>query len=119
VDVQEKMVRGLQKRARKAGLADRITTRVCPPDSLGLQEFKTRVDFALAFAVLHEMPSTPAFFREVAAAMKPGGLCLVAEPRGHVTVEDFQSTLSHAVEKGFSVVAAPEIVWSHTALLKI
>ncbi len=118
VDLQEEMIQGLKKRARKAGVADRIVTRLSPPDSFGLMEFKAEVDFALAFAVLHELAGIRPFFGELAPAMKPGGVCLVAEPRGHVTLDEFHATLSTAVEKGFSVVASPQIVWSHTALLK-
>lgn len=118
VDMQEEMIRGLQKRARNSGVADRIIPRLCSPESLGLHEFKSAVDFTLAFAVLHELPGIPAFFAEVAAAMKPGGVCLIAEPRGHVSAEGFNATLSAAVEKGFSATAGPEIAWSHTALLK-
>ncbi len=119
VDVQKKMLQGLQRKARRSGLADRIIPRLSLPESLGLQDFTRAVDFALAFAVIHELPGIPAFFAELAPAMKPGGVCLIAEPRGHVTVEEFNSTLAAAVEKGFSAVAGPEIAWSHTAVLTI
>ena len=47
----------------------------------------------LAFAMVHEMPSAEAFFREARAALKPGGLMLLAEPAGHVKPEGFQIEL--------------------------
>ena len=40
VDAQENMLVSLQKRARKAGLADRIIPHLCPRDSLFLDAFE-------------------------------------------------------------------------------
>ena len=60
VDLQEKMIRSLQRRAQKAGLADRIETRICSSTSLGIDDLAGSVDVALAFAVLHEMPDSKA-----------------------------------------------------------
>jgi len=117
VDLQEKMLRSLRKRALKAGLADRIIPRLCGNDSLGLHEFEGKIDFALAFAVIHEVPDTRGFFGEISRAMKTVSKCLVAEPKAHVSAEDFEATLSIAEEKGFQVVDRPPVVWSHSALL--
>jgi len=55
VDVQERMLNILQNRAQKAQLAERIVTRGCEPISLGLADFYGQIDFALAFAVVHEV----------------------------------------------------------------
>ncbi len=118
VEIQEKMIRALQKRALKAGVSDRIITRMSTRDSLGLNEFKDKLDFAVAFAVVHEVPNVPAFFGEVWTAMKAGGRCLVAEPAGHVSLERFKATVAIAEDKGFVAVATPEIVWSHAVLLE-
>jgi tRNA A58 N-methylase Trm61 len=43
VDVQPQMIAGLRRRARKAGLLDRIDTRVVPPTSMGLDDVKGAV----------------------------------------------------------------------------
>lgn len=117
VDIQKKMLRSLHKRVLKAGVADRIITRICDRNSLGLNEFDNKIDFALAFAVVHEVPDVPAFFGELSKAVKSGGRCLVAEPKGRVSLEKFEATLSIADDKGFLVVAKPKIVRSHAALL--
>jgi len=118
VDVQEAMLRTLTKRARNAGLADCILTRVCPPESLGVDDLAASVDFALLFAVVHEVPDAGALFRDVAAALKSGGRCLVSEPRGHVTRDVFGEMLAAAAAVGLFAIATPKIAWSHSALLE-
>ena len=118
VDVQEAMLRTLTKRARNAGLADCILTRVCPPESLGVDDLAASVDFALLFAMVHEVPDAGALFRDVAAALKSGGRCLVSEPRGHVTRDVFGEMLAAAAAVGLFAIATPKIAWSYSALLE-
>jgi len=118
VDVQEKMLGVLQNRARKEQLAERIITRVCEPTSLGLDDFYGLVDFALAFAVVHEVPDPPKLFMEVASLLKPNGYCLVTEPKGHTSVQDFEEALAAARDCGLTAVSRPKINWSRAALLR-
>ena len=61
VDLQERMIRSLRKRAARAGLADRIEMRVCSKQSLGTGDLAGAVDFALAFAVVHEVGYSEGF----------------------------------------------------------
>ncbi len=117
VDVQEKMLRALERRARTAGLADRIVTRLCTPTSLCLDDLDGRVDFALAFAVVHEVPDRARLFAEFSAALTPGGCCLIAEPRGHVKLREFEESLAIAGKQGLSRADSLDIPWSHAALL--
>ena len=117
VDLQGKMLRSLRKRAMKAGVAERIIPRLCGKDSLSLREFEGKIDFALAFALVHELPDSRRFFDEISKTMKPGARCLVAEPKWHVSAEEFDATLSIAAEIGFQVVDRPKITRSHSALL--
>ena len=118
VDIQEKMLAQLRRRAAKRGLSGRIETRVARPDSLALDDLKGRCDFALAFAIVHELPAAAPFFRETAAAMKPGALLLLAEPRGHVQAPEFEAELQAASAAGFMLVERPSIGGSHAALLQ-
>jgi SAM-dependent methyltransferase len=118
VDLQARMLRSLVRRARAAGLADRIIPRVCQPASLGVDDFAGRIEFVLAFAVTHEMPDAPAFFAGVRSAMKPGAACLVAEPKGHVSVRGFDATLALAAQHGLGVVGRPGILRCRVAVLK-
>ena len=55
VDLQQKMIDGLARRARKAGLLDRLALSVCGSDELGLGDWRGRVDLAVAIHVIHEV----------------------------------------------------------------
>lgn len=116
-DLQEGMLEALERRARKAGVVERLEIRRCSPDTLDLGGWAGRVDFALAFAVVHEVPDRARLFSEIHAALKSGGSLLLAEPRGHVQAPDFERTLAAAAAAGLTLVAAPEIRRSRTALL--
>ena len=118
VDMQEKMIAALEKRARKAGLTERIETRLCDQNSLGLNDLEGKIDFALASAVVHEVPDASGFFSELSEAMKPGGSVLVAEPSGRVEGEDFEVTISVAEQHGFKVMDRPQARRSRVALLE-
>ncbi len=117
VDIEPKMLEGLRRRARKEGVLDRVDLRQATPPGLGLQDLDGRVDFALAFAVIHELPDQERFFADVHAALKPGGKALVAEPKGHVKESDFRATLQVAAEAGFRVDGKPAIPRSRSAVL--
>jgi ubiquinone/menaquinone biosynthesis C-methylase UbiE len=117
VDMQEKMLKRLEKRARKAGASNRMEIRLCDQHSLGLQEFAGRIDFALAFAVVHEVPDPPRLFGELAGVLKPGGRLFMAEPKGHVREDDFAHTVTVAEEQAFTVVERPKIRRSWAVML--
>lgn len=117
VDVQERMLLALERRARKAGLAGRITARLCPPDSLKVGDFDGRVDFVLLFAMVHEVADPSRLFAEVARALKPGGTCLLSEPRIHVTAGAFEETLRVAGQQGLLISGRPRIWMSRSAVL--
>jgi 2-polyprenyl-3-methyl-5-hydroxy-6-metoxy-1,4-benzoquinol methylase len=118
VDVQEKMLASLEKRARKTGLSDNIETRTCPSISLDLEDLKEQIDFVAAIAVVHEVPNAANFFSEVHATLKPGGRLLMAEPKGHVMEAEFAITISKAEHAGFTIVETPRIGRSRAVLLR-
>jgi SAM-dependent methyltransferase len=117
VDIQPKMLNALRRRAEKAGLLQRIDVRLAKSDSLGIDDLRGTVDFAVAVAVVHEMPSASAFFRQVAAALKLGGRLLFAEPAGHVKPEFFERELDAAREAGLIEENRLEIKRFQAALL--
>jgi ubiquinone/menaquinone biosynthesis C-methylase UbiE len=118
VDIQPKMLASLARRAARAGVAERVEPRLAGHDSLGIADLAARVDFVLAFAVVHELPDSARFFEEAAAATRPGGRLLIAEPAGHVTTADFDRELNDAAAAGFCVVDRPAIRRSQAALLE-
>lgn len=118
IDLQEKMIQGLLSRAKKAGLTNRIDGRVCSQTSLGVQDLSGKIDFALAFALVHEVPDKDKLFSEIHDALKPDSKLLLAEPRGHVSRQAFERTVSLAQSRGFEVVDNPDIRRSHAVLLR-
>jgi len=109
VDIQARMLESLRRRAAKAGLQTRIETRLAQPEAMRVDDLKGAVDFVLAFAVVHELPSVAVFFCEAAAALKPGGLLLLAEPAGHVKPQMFNKELETARLAGLEPVERPAI----------
>ena len=118
VDLQERMLRALERRARKAGVWDLIEARPCTERSLGLADLEGKVDFALAFAMVHEVPDPGRLFEELHRALKPASLLLMAEPKGHVGEGDFRRSVSAAEERGFVAAGKPRIFRSRSVLLR-
>ena len=118
VDIQDRMLASLKRRAARAGLSERIDIRLTSPDTLGLWSLAGQVDFTPAIAVVHELPAVERFFQEVAQASKPGAGLLVAEPTGHVKTARFEAQLQAATRAGFVLEARPSIWRSHAAFLR-
>jgi SAM-dependent methyltransferase len=117
VELQPRMAEALRRRALQAGVADRIEVRLAERESLGATDLVGKVDVVVAFAVVHELPSPARFFAEAAAALKPGGRLLLAEPSGHVSGADFEGELATAADAGLVVSARPEVWRSRSAVL--
>ena len=118
VDVQTRMLSSLKRRAARAGVLERVDTRLAAPDALGIADLAGVVDFTLAFALVHELPAAKPFFVEVAMASNPGAGLLFAEPTGHVKPVTFEAELDAAIHAGFELVTRPTIRRSHAAYLK-
>lgn len=118
VDVQPRMLAGLRRRAARKGLQDRVVVRQAPPETLAVADLAGQVDFALAFAMVHELPVGTPFFAEVAATLKSDACLLLVEPSGHVPPEAFQAEVHTAARAGLRTVAHPSIWHSHAALLR-
>ncbi|HVN48745.1 MAG TPA: methyltransferase domain-containing protein, partial [Bacteroidota bacterium] len=89
----------------------------CPPSSLAIADQNGTIDFALAFAVVHEIPDQENLLKEIYEALKPNGILFIAEPCGHVIREAFDKLLLSAQRKGFSIVEMPEVRGSHAVVL--
>lgn len=117
LDVQERMLAALRKRATKARVLSTIEPRRTAGAGLGVADLAGSVDFALAFAVMHELPDQARALLELAAALAPSGRLLIAEPRGHVSAAAFEATLGLARAAGLEVVDHPRHARSWSALL--
>jgi SAM-dependent methyltransferase len=118
VDVQQRMLDGLGRRAARAGLLPRIELRLAGEETLGIEDLAGPVGFVLAFAMVHELPDVGRFFEQVRRALAPGGLVLLAEPAGHVSPAAFEATLAAAARAGLGGEPGPPVARSRTALLR-
>jgi ubiquinone/menaquinone biosynthesis C-methylase UbiE len=116
VDVQEEMLQLVRKKAAQQGLESRIVTCRSDPDRIGLSE---KVDFALAFYMVHEVPNAEAFLKEVACMLKPKGKLLIVEPKMHVSAAAFEKTIDIARQAGLSPITEPKIRFSRCKLLSL
>jgi ubiquinone/menaquinone biosynthesis C-methylase UbiE len=102
IDVQPRMINGLVRRARRAGMLDRISTAVVQPGESTTQSVPPgAADLAVVIHMLHEVPDQAALLRALHQAVKPGGELLVVEPNGHVSADGFAASLGLAAEAGF------------------
>ncbi len=120
VDVQEKMIKSLIKRAAKAGMNSRIEARICDFDSLRIDDLNGSVDFAGMFNVVHEVENQEKLLKEIYSALKPGGIAFIIEPSGHVNRTEFNNSVCLAVEKAGFVKqdSSPDLKRSFTAILR-
>jgi len=117
VDVQQRMLDTLKKRAARAGRAERIETHACSDDAIGIEGRTGAFDFALAFAVMHEVVDPACYFRELSHLLKPGARLLLAEPAAHIDETDFERTVAVAIESGFVVAGHPKIHLSRAVVM--
>ncbi len=116
VDIQEKMLHRLRARAQKANVLSRIQLKNGGVERL--VDCEATVDFALAFAVVHEVPDEVILLKALYRSLKPGGRLLITEPRGHVSQEQFAHTVISAKNVGYAVVDNPTVSRSWAVLLQ-
>lgn len=117
VELQDKMLSVLSRRARKAGLINIIELRQTVAEGLGVEDLSGEVDFAVAIHLVHEIPDQGAFFAQIWKALKPGGKLLVVEPKGHVSLNQFEQTVATAKQTGFKRETLPGKANNRKALL--
>jgi len=117
MDVQPKMLSALRRRARRRGLEARIETRPVAGAGMPVDDLPGAADFALAFAVVHEVPDAARFFADMAGALRGGARLLLAEPDPRVSAAAFEDTLAAATRAGFRVERRPAIRSARAALL--
>jgi len=113
VDIQARMIEGLERRAARAGGVPQLTTHVSTPEGIGIRD---KADFVLTFWMGHEVPNKELFFREIHAVLKEGGNCLLAEPKIHVNAGAFALEVEAARAAGLIIKDRPQIALSRSVL---
>ncbi len=115
-DLQEEMLQKLAAKAKDAGLDSRIKRVQCDRNSINVTE---KVDFILAFYMVHEVPDKSSLFAQLKSALKDDGEFLLVEPRlFHVSRREFEATKKTAERAGFSVTSGPKLFLSWSAVLR-
>jgi protein-L-isoaspartate O-methyltransferase len=105
IDIQEKMLAALRKRAIRNGVSETVTTHLGNSGSIGCHE---KADFVLLFWMFHEVPDH---------LLKPDGRMLFVEPIIHVPKKSFSRMLRTATELGFDLRETPQVRFSHSVLM--
>ena len=117
IDLQQKMINILIKRATKAKMINKIKTRLSNNKNFGLYDLSNKIDFVLLFSVVHEVNDKKRLFSQIYNVMKKDSKILIAEPIGHVSNNDFKKSISIAENTGLQKINNPEIKHSHSVLL--
>lgn len=75
VDIEPDMVRYLGERSQKSGLANLVAVQGAPDDP----KLPAKVDLALLVDVYHHIERRDAYFRKLAASLKPGGAVAIVD----------------------------------------
>ena len=115
VDLQDKMLEKMEKRAGRKGVGEIIHPIQCNENDIGVAE---PLDFALTFWMAHEVPDVGRLFGQIHAAIKPGGLFFITEPRFHVSADEYREELEKAAKVGFAFKEEPLVKFSYAAVLQ-
>ena len=114
-DLQAEMLEITRNRAEKASIADRVIFHQCKPDRI---DYKSKVDFALAFFMVHETPDIPGLLEEVYNMLEDGGLFFISEPTFHVSKTEFAYTLEEAMKIGYKIHSYPKVMLGRNIILQ-
>ncbi len=118
VDIQSEMLEKLEHRAIRAQVFENLETRLSSQSSLNIEDLNEQIDFAFLFAVVHEIPNKSVLFSEISNSLKTGSKILFAEPRGHVTIEQFEESIRIAESNNIKRSNYVSIKGSHGIILQ-
>lgn len=113
-DLQQGMLDKVSNRIKGTELESRIRLHRCKTDSIDLFE---KVDFVLAFYMIHEVPDQERLFKELKSILKPDGKILIVEPNFHVRKKAFESMLLKIKSSGLEVLDRPKMFFSRMVVL--
>jgi len=113
-DIQSGMLEKLKRRITGTDLEQRIELVKCTTDSIGVG---AKVDFVLAFWMIHEVPDHEQLFSELRNTLNIGGRILIVEPKIHVTGKEFKTMIIRIKEAGFKIADGPKAFFSRSLVL--
>jgi ubiquinone/menaquinone biosynthesis C-methylase UbiE len=117
VDLQEGMLQKLRNKIVGTPLEEIIKPIKCEVDEIVVPE---KVDFILAFYMVHEVPDKDRLFESLKNILDEHGKILLVEPKlFHVSKPEFDLTIGKAEKIGFKASKGPKIRFSLSSLLTI
>ena len=113
-DIQQGMLDKVAVKIRGTDLEHRIELHKCREDVIGISQ---KVDFILAFWMVHEVPDQKRLFEEMRSVLSPGGRIWIIEPKIHVTEKAFQKMTGLLALTGLKIIEKPGIWLSRSVLL--
>jgi len=114
-DLQDGMLQKVRTKIQGTPLERRVILHKCDQNRVGVTE---KIDFALAFYMVHEIPDKASFFAEMSALLKTDGRLLLVEPPFHVSRAAFDQTLVIARDAGLELVEKRKMGLDRMACLK-
>jgi ubiquinone/menaquinone biosynthesis C-methylase UbiE len=114
-DLQEGMLDRVRKKINGTELEQRITLHKCQEESIDLDQ---KVDFVLAFYMVHEVPNQDKLFKELKSILKPNGQIFIIEPKFHVSKKSFDSMIDRIISIGLEIKDSPKVFFSRTIVLE-
>lgn len=115
-DLQKGMLEKVSNKIKGKEFEHSIEIHQCEEDKIGVTE---KVDFVLAFYMIHEVPNQDSLFRELKSILKPNGKILIIEPKIHVSKKSFGAMINRIRDIGFNVTDGPKVFFSRAVLLTI
>ena len=113
-DVQEGMLGKIRKKIEGTSLEQVVKLHKSDFENIGIAE---KVDFVLAFWMVHEVRNQERFFEELATILKPNGRILIIEPKIHVSKKEFNAMVYKIKEYGFTIIESPKVFFSRGIVL--
>ena len=115
MDLQKEMLDITRNFAAKNGVLDKITFHLCQANDIAFSDGK--VDFALAFYMVHEVPDRIRFLTQVADLLKPTAHLMLIEPTHHVKASQIEQILNEANSVGLQLIKPIKLAFSRGMLL--
>ena len=115
-DLQQGMLEKTIRKIRGTDLEQRVKIQKCQDDKIGVSE---KVDFILAFWMIHEVPDQQRLFGELKLILKSNGRIWIIEPKIHVKERSFKMMIKHSESAGFKIIERPKVCLSRTVILSI
>jgi len=113
-DLQDGMLEIVGGKIKGTTFEQRVILHKCQENSIG---FIGKMDFILAFWMVHEVPDHDRLFGELQSILKLGGMLYIIEPKFHVSRSAFQKMSDRLIRTGFKIVDRPKVFFSRAIVL--